>query len=144
VDAGFTQVSFAKPAASTFDFTPPKGAKVTEGDAGEAAGVPEHFGKLPGEDYDRDLAGLNVLGEGWTSVATFDTGGEGVPSAGDIPDAGGLGGFLGSFGDKVTGKFGSGTVFSTRLINALVTDDGKVYVGAVTKDALVKAADSGK
>ncbi len=30
VDAGFTQVSFAKPAASTFDFTPPKGAKVTE------------------------------------------------------------------------------------------------------------------
>lgn len=31
VDAGFTQVAFTKPAASTFDFTPPKGAKVTEG-----------------------------------------------------------------------------------------------------------------
>ncbi|MGX1271703.1 hypothetical protein RKD18_004897 [Streptomyces phaeoluteigriseus] len=80
----------------------------------------------------------------WTSVATFDSGGEGVPSAGDLPDAGGLGGFLGSFGDKVDGKFGSGTVFSTRLVNALVTDDGKVYVGAVTKDALVKAANTGK
>lgn len=38
VDAGFTQVSFAKPAASTFDFTAPKGAKVTEGDeVGESA-----------------------------------------------------------------------------------------------------------
>jgi outer membrane lipoprotein-sorting protein len=145
VDAGFTQVSFAQPSASTFDFTPPKGAKVTEEDtAGDAAEAPEHSGKLPEEDFDRDLAGLNVLGEGWTSVATFDTGGEGVPSAGDVPDAGGLGGFLGSFGDKVTGKFGSGTVFSTRLVNALVTDDGKVYVGAVTKDALVKAADSGQ
>ena len=32
---GFTKVDFAKPAASTFDFTPPKGAKVTEGDKRE-------------------------------------------------------------------------------------------------------------
>ncbi|MFD9642438.1 hypothetical protein ACFWWN_02840, partial [Streptomyces sp. NPDC059082] len=54
------------------------------------------------------------------------------------------GGFLDSFGDKVTGKFGSGTVFSTKLVNALLTDDGKVYVGAVTKDALVDAANAGK
>ncbi|CAM5701565.1 LolA family protein [Streptomyces aurantiogriseus] len=144
VDAGFTQVSFAKPAASTFDFTPPKGAKVTEEEAGDAAEAPGHSGKAPEEDFDRDLAGLNVLGEGWTSIATFDTGGEGVPSSGDMADAGALGGFLDSFGDKVTGKFGSGTVFSTRLINALVTDDGKVYAGAVTKDALVKAANAGQ
>ncbi|MFF3202953.1 outer membrane lipoprotein carrier protein LolA [Streptomyces sp. NPDC002962] len=154
VDAGFTQVSFAKPAASTFDFTAPKGAKVTEGDeAGESA--PGHPGRS--DDLAKDLEGLegaegaegpdgldglNVLGEGWTSVAVFDTGGEGMPSG---TEAGGdLGGFLGSFGDKVTGKFGSGTVFSTRLINALMTDDGKVYVGAVTKDALVKAANAAK
>ena len=37
VDAGFTKVDFGKPAASTFDFTPPKGAKVTEADDAEAA-----------------------------------------------------------------------------------------------------------
>lgn len=154
VDAGFTQVSFAKPAASTFDFTAPKGAKVTEGDeAGESA--PGHPGRS--DDLAKDLEGLegaegaegpdgldglNVLGEGWTSVAVFDTGGEGMPSGAEA--GGDLGGFLGSFGDKVTGKFGSGTVFSTRLINALMTDDGKVYVGAVTKDALVKAANAAK
>ncbi|WP_327317190.1 LolA family protein [Streptomyces sp. NBC_01235] len=153
VDAGFTQVSFAKPAASTFDFTAPKGAKVTEGEKGEEAGkwdeggapetAPGHSGS--DDDLAQDLggpAGLNVIGEGWTSVATFDTGGEGMPS--DSAAGGDLGGFLGSFGDKVSGKFGSGTVFSTRLINALMTDDGKVYVGAVTKDALVKAANAGK
>ena len=40
--------------------------------------------------------------------------------------------------------FGKGTVFSTRLVNALITEDGKVYVGTVTKDALVKAAEAGK
>ncbi|MFJ8112565.1 outer membrane lipoprotein carrier protein LolA [Streptomyces sp. NPDC096132] len=162
VDAGFTQVTFAKPAASTFDFTPPKGAKVTEAD--DAGATSEHSGK-PGasdEDLAKDLEGLDgltpaeeaegfdVLGEGWTSVAVLETGGKGVPSDSELnselgSDAGGaLSGFLGSFGDKVSGKFGSGTVFSTRLINALVTDDGKVYVGAVTKDALVKAADSAK
>ncbi|MEU1477842.1 outer membrane lipoprotein carrier protein LolA [Streptomyces sp. NPDC001668] len=155
VDAGFTQVSFAEPAASTFDFTPPKGAKVEEGDASKAPGHREDFGKEQREDLGKDLGkgpagefgkggpeGLNVIGDGWDSIATFDTGGQGVPSG---SAAGGeLGGFLDSLGDKVTGKFGQGTVFKTRLINALITDDGKVYVGAVTKDALVKAADAGK
>jgi outer membrane lipoprotein-sorting protein len=155
IDVGFTQISFAKPAASTFDFTPPKGAKVTEeGDAKAAA--PQRAPKFEGEfgkGLDKDLGkglgkdlgkhsdgGLDVIGEGWNSVAVFDTGGQGVPSGSDV--GGDLGGFLDSLGDKVTGKFGSGTVFKTRLINALITDDGKVYVGAVDKATLVKAADA--
>jgi outer membrane lipoprotein-sorting protein len=145
VDAGFTQVSFAKPDASTFDFTPPKGAKVTEGD--EPAGAPEHGApergrKAEGGDLAQEMDGLKTIGEGWNTIAAFDTGGEGglpTDSAG-----GDLGGFLGSFGDQVKGDFGSGTVFKTRLVNALITDDGKVYAGAVTKDALVKAADAAK
>jgi outer membrane lipoprotein-sorting protein len=149
VDAGFTQVSFAKPAASTFDFTPPKGAKVEEGDAAKA---PEHsersehpgdLGKGSAPELGKDgPEGLNVIGDGWDSIATFDTGGQGVPSGSEV--GGDVGGFLDSLGDKVSGKFGEGTVFKTRLINALITDDGKVYVGAVTKDALVKAADAAK
>ncbi|MFC8140276.1 outer membrane lipoprotein carrier protein LolA [Streptomyces paradoxus] len=159
VDAGFTKVSFAEPAASTFDFTPPKGAKVTEEkDAGKASGEtprkapgkPFDLGEAPGhapkagKDFGQVLGGhdgMKTIGEGWTAIATFDTGGEGVPSG----KAGGeFGGFIDSLGDKVHGKFGSGTVFSTRLVNALVTDDGKVYAGLVTKDALVKAADAGR
>ncbi|MEU3663658.1 DUF2092 domain-containing protein [Streptomyces sp. NPDC032940] len=140
VDAGFTKVSFAKPDASTFDFTPPKGAKVTEGD--EKAAAPERNPKAEG-DLAEGLDRLEVIGEGWNTIAAFDTGGEGLPPASAGGDAGGaLGGFLGSFGDQVKGDFGSGTVFKTRLVNALVTEDGKVYAGAVTKDALVKAADA--
>jgi outer membrane lipoprotein-sorting protein len=138
IDAGFTQVSFARPAASAFDFTPPKGAKVTEDDS---AKTHEERNKSD-KDVAKGLDGLKVLGKGWDSVATFDTGGQGMPSG---SEAGGeFGGFLNSLGDKVTGKFGKGTVFSTRLVNALITDDGKVYVGAVSKDALVKAADAAK
>ncbi|MFG3661291.1 outer membrane lipoprotein carrier protein LolA [Streptomyces sp. NPDC047706] len=144
VDAGFTQVSFGKPAASTFDFTPPKGAKVTEEGSVEA---PEHSQHPEEEELAEGLEGLNVIGEGWTSVAVLDSGAEGAASGagrGDMGELGAAGGFLGSLGDEVKGKFGSGTVFETRLVNALITDDGKVYVGAVTKEALVKAADSGK
>ncbi|MGO4426468.1 DUF2092 domain-containing protein, partial [Streptomyces sp. MCAF7] len=44
----------------------------------------------------------------------------------------------------VKGDFGSGTVLSTRLVNALITDDGKVFVGAVDKNALIDAADAAK
>ncbi|TQL20877.1 outer membrane lipoprotein carrier protein LolA [Streptomyces sp. SLBN-134] len=145
VDVGFTKVSFDKPDASTFAFTPPKGAKVTEDEGGaegrEHSGKPEKAPKFE-EDLAKGLDGLKMLGEGWNSIATFDTGGRGGLPTGEA--GGDLGGFLDSLGDRVKGDFGTGTVFSTRLVNALITEDGKVYVGAVTKDALVKAADAGK
>ncbi|MFD0316652.1 LolA family protein [Streptomyces flavalbus] len=161
VDAGFTKISYARPAASTFDFTPPKGAKVTEEGAAPGAeerdfskdldkdfgkGFDKDFGKGLDEDalkeHGKDAEGPVVIGEGWNAVAVLDTGGEGIPSGAEV--GGDIGGFLDSLGDEVKGDFGSGTVFKTRLVNALITDDGKVYVGAVTKDALVKAAESGK
>ncbi|MDV9170566.1 outer-membrane lipoprotein carrier protein LolA [Streptomyces sp. W16] len=150
VDVGFTQLSLAKPAASTFDFKTPKGAKVTTEDS-PAKATPDHsapFGK--NDKTDKADKGLGkgaddptVIGKGWNSIAVFETGGQGIPS-GSSSGGGDLGGFLSSLGDQVKGSFGSGTVYSTRLINALVTDDGKVYVGAVTKSALVKAADAAK
>jgi outer membrane lipoprotein-sorting protein len=153
VDAGFTQVDFSRPAASTFAFTPPKGAKVTEGDdlkgakGGESkGGEPKDFEKaLPkGHEGTADgLGGPKTIGEGWNSIVVLDTGGEGMPSgASGSTGNSDVDGFLNSLGDHVKGKFGSGTVFSTRLVNALITDDGKVYAGAVTKAALVKAADA--
>ncbi|MFE3429986.1 outer membrane lipoprotein carrier protein LolA [Streptomyces sp. NPDC059171] len=149
VDAGFTKVDFARPAASTFAFTPPEGAKVTEADELET-GKDERGAMqkaLPGQLAELEgLAGeggFNVIGKGWTSIAEIKSpGGTGLPEAGsgDIPAE--AQGFLDALGDKVTGTFGSGTVFKTRLVNALLTEDGSVYVGAVTKDALVRAADA--
>ncbi|MDX2392558.1 MULTISPECIES: sigma-E factor regulatory protein RseB domain-containing protein [unclassified Streptomyces] len=151
VDAGFTKVDFAKPSADTFKFTPPKGAKVTEGleEKGEEHGKEfKALESFPGLDA---LTGggngeVKVLGEGWATVARIDTGaGQGLKELEKDKNAPKEAQqFLNSLGDKVTGKFGEGRVLSTRLVNALITDDGKVYVGAVTKDALVKAADSAK
>ncbi|MFI8510405.1 outer membrane lipoprotein carrier protein LolA [Streptomyces sp. NPDC085460] len=151
LDAGFTKVDFGKPAASEFDFTVPKGAKVTEGDKGAAGqkdlekDLEKEFGGLG----DLGLGGVgglgegdvNVIGEGWTTIARIDSGAP-APKTDEAPKE--VQGFLDSLGDKVSGKFGSGTVFKTKIVNALMTDDGKVYVGAVTPDALVDAANAAK
>ena len=163
VDAGFTKVDFGKPAAGTFDFTAPKGAKVTEGAAEKAGkdaegeldkGLDSGFGGLfgdlglggkDGEDGKGGKGagpnGPNVIGEGWTAIATIDTGAP-APKTGEAPQE--VQGFLDALGDKVSGKFGSGTVFKTKIVNALMTDDGKVYVGAVTPQKLVDAANAAK
>lgn len=90
-----------------------------------------------------DFQGLNVIGKGWSAVAEIALpGGAYRPPRAPATCRRQAQQFLDALGDKVTGDFGSGTVFKTRLVNALLTDDGKVYVGAVTKDALVKAADA--
>ncbi|MFD8996231.1 LolA family protein [Streptomyces abikoensis] len=166
VDAAFTKVDFGKPGAGTFDFTPPKGAKVTEGGAaghdqkadrdhkadhkdGREGGLPGMLG-MPGTDA-AGAGKSKVLGKGWSSIAEFDAGkdaGSALNGKGaGKKSAGGKGGadaqaLLDGFGTKVSGDFGSGRVYSTRIVNALMTDDGKVYIGAVTKDALVKAANA--
>ncbi|MEU1122927.1 DUF2092 domain-containing protein [Streptomyces sp. NPDC005899] len=146
IDAGFTKVDFRKPAASSFSFTPPKGAEVTEADelsAGAAKNGMDEKARKDVAALGEDFKGLDVIGEGWNAVAEVELpGGAGLPAegSGDMPAQAQQ--FLDALGDKVTGDFGSGTVFRTRLVNALMTDDGKVYVGAVTKDALVKAADA--
>lgn len=145
VDAGFTAVDFAKPDASSFDFTPPKGAKVTEADELRAEAEKKGAVDKAHEDLGalEDFKGLNVIGKGWNAVAAIEfPGGAAMPAqgSGDVPAQAQQ--FLDALGDKVSGDFGSGTVFKTRLVNALLTDDGKVYVGAVTEDTLVKAADA--
>ncbi|MEV6200250.1 DUF2092 domain-containing protein [Streptomyces sp. NPDC051771] len=156
LDAGFTKVDFGKPAASEFDFTVPEGAKVTEGDQMEkefGADRGGDHGKAP-EDLEKafgdlglgglggaDANGPEIIGEGWTAIAAFDSGAP-APKTEDAPKE--AQGFLDALGDKVSGKFGSGTVFKTKIVNALMTDDGKVYVGAVTPQALVDAANAAK
>ncbi|MFF4409008.1 outer membrane lipoprotein carrier protein LolA [Streptomyces sp. NPDC001404] len=156
VDASFTKVDFGKPAADTFSFTPPKGAKVTEaGKDAKGGGKEEKGGRLPEGMNGLDgltggaghQGGSKVIGKGWASIAEFKGDKAAVPGKGKSQGAdknGDASKLLDSFGTKVTGDFGSGRVFSTRVVNALMTDDGRVYVGAVSKDALVKAANAAK
>ncbi|MDK1475281.1 DUF2092 domain-containing protein [Streptomyces sp. 549] len=171
VEAGFTKVDFTKPDAGTFDFKPPKDATITEAEDHTAADLPgegDHQGSEHHESdhhssgapadlglAERGLAELGfgglgeggepeVIGEGWNSVLAVK-----VPedAKGDKADGRGSGGgredtLLDSFSEKVKGDFGTGRVFSTRLVNVLLTDDGDVYAGAVTKAGLIKVANN--
>jgi outer membrane lipoprotein-sorting protein len=150
-DIGFTKVGFGKPAASTFDFTPPKGVKVTQGGSAGA----DHRQR---PDMTRGAgAQPTVLGKGWDSIAVITSpggaldktgksgadGAEGLFGGGRPQGKGGGhdgGSLLNSFGKQVSGSFGTGTLFHTRLVNALLTDKGTLYVGAVTESALTDAA----
>ncbi|GAU67712.1 hypothetical protein SSP35_05_02790 [Streptomyces sp. NBRC 110611] len=155
IDVGFTSVDFAKPAASTFSFTPPKGAKVVDADEERAKAERAHGKDAAGQkdvkEFEKgqkgpakNLGGLNVIGEGWTSIATIKGAGSGLPTGKDKAAGGDAGAFLDSLGEKASGSFGTGRIFSTRLVNALITDNGTVYVGAVDKQALIDAANAAK
>lgn len=136
IDIAYKNVDFGKPDADSFEFKAPKGAKLTEK---KLDGRTEKKAEKP------DLSGFDILGDGWSTVAEMQVPG-GMPGAkipGDKEGAGAdqLKRLMDSFTDEVKGDFGTGRVFETRLVNALITDDGKVFAGAVTKDGLVKAAD---
>ncbi|MER5865883.1 DUF2092 domain-containing protein [Kitasatospora sp. NPDC002040] len=120
LDVHFSEVSFSKPAASTFKFTAPKGARVTERSAGDAtAAAAEHRpAQLPG------AGGVDLVGEGWATVLTAK-----------LPQGDG-----GSFAKALGKPVGGGTLIGTKVLNVLLTDDGRVFAGAVTPQVLQNAA----
>ncbi|MEV7775362.1 DUF2092 domain-containing protein [Kitasatospora sp. NPDC086791] len=154
LDVHFTDVSFAKPAAKTFDFAVPKGAKVTEKKADEAAaghgtagehgaatghGTAGEHGTAPGGAKSHE--GANVIGEGWTTVFTSQLPGGTVEAPKGDGKHGGRGpvnpqGLMKSLGKQVDG----GTLIGTKVLNVLLTDDGRVFAGAVTLPVLQHAA----
>lgn len=135
-EVGFTQVQFRAPADGVFAFTPPPGAKVTEkrlsGPSGGGHGQPGQ----PATSSN----GPALLGDSWTSVlvvhgVNLGTGGSGP----DGPDAALLRDLLRA-ATPVQGAFGHGRLLRTTLLTVLLTDDGRVYAGAVTPQALQAAA----
>jgi outer membrane lipoprotein-sorting protein len=137
-DIHYTKVSFTAPAASTFDFKPGKGVKVTQG--GNSADHADRHGTSK-DNQDKPSGDSTVIGKGWDSIAVFKTSG-GLPAKAPSNGKSSADALLNDFGKRVTGRFGSGTLFHTRLVNVLMTDKGTVYAGAVTQSALTGAADA--
>ncbi|MFC4120351.1 LolA family protein [Nonomuraea zeae] len=146
---GFTQVTFTPPAAENFEFTPPAGAKVEEKtigfDEGAEAGTEEQAEKA------KDVADrVKVVGEGWATVTVLpfslsDLAAEPAATPEGRQHGGGtdpsalLDGVLKS-ATPVSGTWGSGKLIKTKLVTALLTDDGRLLVGAVTPEEIIKAA----
>jgi outer membrane lipoprotein-sorting protein len=136
---GFTSVSFVKPAAANFTFTAPAGATVKTEQLGDGTAT-KHTPKA---------ADASMIGQGWLSVAdlpssalTEATQSSGHPSSGSglSGDSDQVIGALVKSGTPVSGSWGSGRLIKTSLVSLLITDNGRVLVGAVTPQVLYAAA----
>nr|WP_189182253.1 DUF2092 domain-containing protein [Microbispora rosea] len=141
-EVGFESLSFTAPAPENFTFTPPPGAKVEQ----EAVSPPA--GHRPREaahahDHDHDDHG-RVVGSGWDSVlvtALPDLSGakRDEDRHGGVDLAALLDG-LEKAATPVSGEWGSGRLLRTKVVSILITDDGRLLAGAVTPQALYRAA----
>ncbi|GAA1608980.1 outer membrane lipoprotein carrier protein LolA [Actinoplanes couchii] len=154
----FEQISFEVPADEQFTFNPPPGAKIEESKA--PADALEHKGKPDTKDVkeaEKALEearkggdGFKVVGEGWTTILVTEGGptkaelseltGDAKKDSAEAADAAKMAeDFLGTF-QQVKGSWGTGRLLSGSLFSVLLTDDGRVLAGAVTPEALYKAA----
>lgn len=137
IDVGFTEVTFSPPDDDVFTFTPPRGTTVEELDA--AARPEDGSPKAP----DHQRPGTAVVGTGWSAVLVSRTGAtsgtEGMPELDGLDQLNGLGALVGSL-PRVSGEWGSGRLLTSALFSALLTDDGRVLVGAVDGRTLQSAA----
>ncbi|MEV4265451.1 hypothetical protein [Kribbella sp. NPDC049584] len=143
VELGFTSVSFDVPSASSFTFTPPKGVKVTDQKVPATREHPESAPPNRVKPINPRKPGAGqadkptVIGTGWDSVAMIR--GADVSGLAANPSAGPLAQLLAK-APTVQGSWGRGKVLSTKMVSALITDDGRVFVGLVTPDTLQAAA----
>ncbi|HEV7207170.1 MAG TPA: hypothetical protein VGN54_00355 [Mycobacteriales bacterium] len=138
---GFTHVDFTAPPAKTFQFTPPRGAKVTTSSAplGPASGTetPSATAHLSSSPQPR------VIGHGWSSILELPAGtltqATSAPT-GSRPDASSSSAML--LLRKLATPTAQGQLIATPLLSVLITPDGRVFVGAVPPAAVQHAASS--
>lgn len=136
-EAGFSQVSFTKPDPAEFRFNPPAGTKVTEA----KPGAKDHSEVAP-RQHRKAGAKPQIVGTGWTSVVVAKGMTTQVPegkTAEQKQASAAATKFLDSL-PKVHGDWGSGRLLKTKLFSALLTDDGRLIVGAVDPATLYQAA----
>lgn len=127
LEVGFTSFDPTRPDSSVFAFNPPAGAKVTQPSTKRPAHAPG-TGSVTGAP--------RVVGSGWTSVV--------VAHAPAMPSGGGassLSSVLRAL-PAAQGPWGSGHVLRGTLFSAVLTDDGRVAVGAVPPARLYSALSS--
>lgn len=151
---GYTSISFVRPAASNFSFSPPPGAKVKT-----ATLLPSGWSGQPPASR-KVSANPRVMGRDWLTVAVLPasalsemSGGAGsaagvagsaAQSAAGSNPGGSSGGISGSAllgaamrsATNVHGAWGSGRLLHTSLLSILITSNGRVLVGAVTPSVL--------
>ena len=144
VSVAFSAISYGKPHASVFEFTPPKGTDVTTRDVAPK----KPMTATPGPVVPRlpATAKPTVTGSGWTAIAELPAGSldpSKLTAAGSTAGTGSGALPGGADSAAVLGLLQSvpgGRGVQTSLVSVLLTDDGRVLAGAVPLTALESAA----
>ncbi len=121
VEVAFTDVDFSVPDDSVFGFTPPSGSTVTERSLTDLGAA-----KAPDTTAPAPSALPQVWNEGWSTVV--ETSGVELPESAQ-----------GMFEQLSTPAEG-GRAIPSALLTVLLTDDGRMLVGAVPTDELEQLA----
>jgi outer membrane lipoprotein-sorting protein len=121
LEVRFTHISFERPDPEQFRFNPPPGATITEAEL------------LPWSPFpDGQPPRGTVVGEGWTAVLVVA-----VPP--EKLDRDELAWLLTAL-PTVNGDWGTGHLVSGTIFSALLTDDGRLLIGAVDTERLTEVA----
>ncbi|KFU82619.1 hypothetical protein SAMN04489729_6272 [Amycolatopsis lurida] len=134
-EASFSEINFAAQPASNFEFTPPKGAKVTE----KTAEVDPKNRELA----EQAKSEIKVVGDGWDTAITGKIPADALAKAGEAKDEQGRQvdpkALLSRFAKPVSGAWGSGWLVTTKVGSGVLTDDGRYAAGAVPEQVLFEA-----
>ena len=146
-EVGFSSVDYSTPDSSIFEFTPPPGATVTEHAAPDAAGL---RGSDPSPAEAPTGTEPTVVGEGWSAVVIAELPADALANLAEV----GMRATSGEQGDggegagagaalaliealpAESGAWGTGRVLRGTLFSAILTDDGRIALGAVSPEAL--------
>jgi outer membrane lipoprotein-sorting protein len=144
-EVGFSSVEIARPDAAQFAFNPPPGTTVTDAKTptGAKAAAGSTTGTVAPQPKSADMP--TVIGQGWGSVVVVKMPAP-TASAGTSPGTAAttdktvaqLMKYVGRL-PKVLGSWGSGHLMAGTVFSALLTDDGRLVVGAVTPEGLYAA-----
>ncbi|MGI5502913.1 LolA family protein [Lentzea sp. CA-135723] len=124
---GFSEINVGPQDAKLFEFTPPANAKVTTPEANQQEG------RKPGIGVEQALQGKDpqIFGTGWDTVI-----GARIPAEAMTQVPAEAQGLVDKFTKKVSGTWGSGQIFTTKVATILIADDGRVVAGAVPEQVL--------
>jgi outer membrane lipoprotein-sorting protein len=133
-EVAFETISFEKPAASNFNFTPPTGTRVVEVAAPTKADVLRQIAKAPKAPTESDARAKleDLAAQGWGAVAV-------IPSA-QVPAELRLLQVNNNLYKELTKPLSGGRVFTSALMNIFFADSGDIYAGSVTVARLLEVA----
>jgi outer membrane lipoprotein-sorting protein len=126
---GFSEINVGPQDSKLFEFTPPANAKVTTPEAKEEKGRD----RMPEMGIEQALQGEHpqIFGTGWDTVI-----GARIPAEAMTQVPAEAQGMVDKFTKKVSGAWGTGKIFTTKVATVLIADDGRVVAGAVPEQVL--------